>query len=491
MNEKDLIDKINELEVKDNFDNINTQIDYTKYTKKERKQFHFRKVLIPIICCLLLLLIIPFLLIRDGEDNQTEEPDPNQNSDVVKNDGLLYQAAPKADLSSLNLKDNTEYQEFTQKIQLFSARLTIAIYKKSNISDNLCISPISVYMALAMTTASSNGDAKTELLNAIGVTEEEVVNFTKYLYAHLKQEKYTYDYELKEQVLSSILDLNNSIWINQSISLKDPGLQNLANNFNADSYYVPFTSDNEKANELLEKYIEDKTRGLIKPKLELEKSTLFALVNTLYLKDFWDLEDSEELKFTKNECEFTCSNGQIIKKKFMMGEYVRGNIYETETYKHFYICTSGGYTLKFIVPKDGYSVNDVYNVDTILEVNNIKDYNYMRHFTKVIFPSFEASCSVDLINVFKEEFSVNTIFSEGKHMTELTEQTLFISHIIHQTKLKVDEKGVEGAAVTIVSASTESVEDGEWHEFYVDRAFGYLLTDRYGNILFSGVVNEI
>ena len=52
-------------------------------------------------------------------------------------------------------------------------------------------------------------------------------------------------------------------------------------------------------------------------------------------------------------------------------------------------------------------------------------------------------------------------------------------------------KCIEGAAVTIVAVDTESVEMYEYHDFVIDRAFGYLVTDKYDNILFSGVVNRI
>lgn len=490
MNEKDLINKVNELEVKDDFEKINNEINYQKYTTKKHNMFNFRIALVPIICCVLLLLIIPFLFLNGDDSSSGENTGDVVETPVVQNDGLLYKAADKADLANLNLLDNREYQEFVRKIQLFSARLSVAIYRDSKIDENLCISPISVYMALAMVISSSNGVAQEELLSAVGVTEKEVNDFTKYLYAHLKQEKYTYDYDLKQEVLSSILDLNNSIWINESVKLKDQGLKNLANNFNADSYHIPFTTDNEKANALLSKYIEDKTHGLIKPKLKLNKSTLFALVNTLYMKDYW-LACYDELRFTTNEYDFICSNGEIVKTKLMIADYVDGNIYDGDKFQHFYVETSGHYYLKLIVPKQGYTVSDIYNVETLMEVNSITDYNTLKHFTSVRFPAFEASYNGDLIKYFVEEFDVHEIFNEGYHMTSLTDHSLFISDIIHQTKLKADEKGIEGAAVTIAAADGESVPDGEWHEFIVDKAFAYLLTDKYGNILFTGVVNEI
>ena len=91
-----------------------------------------------------------------------------QDSDL--SEGLVMGAAEKVNLKNFNL-ENDEYQAFLNKLELFSAKLSVALYKNSNKTENLSISPVSIYMALAMAIGSSSGEAKTELLNAVGVTE--------------------------------------------------------------------------------------------------------------------------------------------------------------------------------------------------------------------------------------------------------------------------------------------------------------------------------
>ena len=448
------------------------------------------------------LLIIAICLITLSACTITLPNNKTGNSNTNFDDYVLVKAAEKVELKDLGLNGNTGYQEFIQKLQVFSAKLSVAAYKDSDKNENLCISPVSIYMALAMTITNASGVAKEELLNAVGVTEDEVNNFTKYLYSSLKQEKYKYDDVTNEEKLASILDLNNSIWIDPSVQLKQSGLENLANNFMADSFNAPFRTENEKANQLLSKYIEDKTRGLIKPKLQLEDNTLFALVNTLYMKDFWAGCD-DKLNFTKDEYEFLTSNNEVIKKLFLESEYNVGRVIETDSYKHFYVSTDSGYKLKLFIPKDGYSLDDIFTVDNLIDINRTNRYNVtdnteavvypVEHHTRTLFPTFEASYNKDLVEMFKTEFNVQNVFKPGQHLTGLTDiDNLFISNIIHQTKLKVDETGVEGAAVTIIVVGDESVGPiYEFHDFVIDRAFGYLLTDQYGNVLFSGVVNTI
>ena len=417
--------------------------------------------------------------------------------DSALSEGLVMEAAEKVKLKNFNLADE-KYQTFLNKLELFSAKLSVSLYKTSNKIENLSVSPVSIYMALAMAIGSSSGEAKIELLNAVGLTEDEVNTFTKYLYAYLKMENYKSNYNGKK--ITSIIDLNNSIWIDEGITLKESGLKKLANNFNTDSYHVPFSNpeENRKANELLSKYINVKTRGLIDPKLQLDTDTLFTLVNTLYLKDFWGGE-VDKLSFTKDEYNFTTSSGEIIKKVLLESQYNSGRIYETNEYKHFYIKTDSGLKLKILLPKEGYNLNDIFTTENLININNIQSYNegscedYQHYYTRTIFPKFEASYDDDISTVLKNDFNVNTIFSEGKHMTELTDMNLYISEVIHQTKLKVDETGIEGAAVTILVAKTESAEPCEniYLDFVVDKSFGYILTDQNDVMLFSGVVNTI
>ena len=139
--------------------------------------------------------------------------------------------------------------------------------------------------------------------------------------------------------------------------------------------------------------------------------------------------------------------------------------------------------------------------ENLLDINWTKQYNvqddiitsYVEYYTRTIFPTFEVSYNKDLVKIFKNDFNVRSIFAPGQHLTGLTDiDNLFVESIIHQTKLKVDETGIEGAAVTIVFGTDESERPiVKLHDFVIDRAFGYLLTDSYGNVLFSGVVNTI
>lgn len=72
---KDLYKKIEELEVKDDFEKINSGIDYSKYTLKEKKNFNFRLVLVPLTILVILAVILPLTGIFNTPSDESDLPD--------------------------------------------------------------------------------------------------------------------------------------------------------------------------------------------------------------------------------------------------------------------------------------------------------------------------------------------------------------------------------------------------------------------------------
>ena len=79
-------------------------------------------------------------------------------------------------------------------------------------------------------------------------------------------------------------------------------------------------------------------------------------------------------------------------------------------------------------------------------------------------------------------------------MTNLSDVQMYCAGVIHQSKLIVDESGIEGAAITYMPMNGTSAPEpliDVYLDYIVDRAFGYVISDYNGTILFSGVVNTI
>ena len=390
------------------------------------------------------------------------------------------------------------YEDFIDKLDAFAAKLTYEIYADSNKQSNICISPVSVYMALALATECANGETRDEILNAVGVTYDEVKNFTKVLYGFSNREYY-YTNMLNNKKILAFEELANSIWVDKNITLKEDGINNLANNFNCDLFSVNFkTSEGEKA---INAYIKEKTHGIIDSDIDLSPETLITLINTFYLKEVWN-EDGDELKFTDKAYDFKNADGSVKNTKLLQGYYFTGNIYEGEEYTSFYTTTEHGFDIKFIVPTDGHTLDEVFTSENIYNINNLGDYGYideenkLLHHTRVFFPEYKASFDGDLAEILKNDFGINKLFDfEQCDFSNVTDEQLACDGVIHKCSIDVNDKGIEGAAVTVMPmAGAAGPLDGYeevYHDYIVDRAFGFVITDSYGAVLFSGVVNSV
>ena len=390
------------------------------------------------------------------------------------------------------------YEEFIDKLDAFAAKLTYEVYADSNKQSNICISPVSVYMALALATECANGETRDEILNAVGVTYDEVKNFTKVLYGFSNREYY-YTNMLNNKKILAFEELANSIWVDKNTTLKEDGINNLANNFNCDLFSVNFkTSEGEKA---INAYIKEKTHGIIDSDIDLSPETLITLINTFYLKEVWN-EDGDELKFTDKAYDFKNADGSVTNTKLLQGYYFNGNIYDGEGYTSFYTRTDHGFDIKFIVPTDGHTLDEVFTSENIYNINNLGDYGYideenkLLHHTRVFFPEYKASFDGDLADILKNDFGINKLFDfEQCDFSNVTDEQLACDGVIHKCSIDVNDKGIEGAAVTVMpmAGAAGPLEGYEevYHDYIVDRAFGFVITDGYGAVLFSGVVNSV
>ena len=411
-----------------------------------------------------------------------------------------YSLALAAEAMKVGYSDAKQdgYEGFIEKLDVFAAKLTYEVYEESNKQTNLCISPVSVYMALALATECASGETRDEILNAVGVTYDEVKNFTKVLYAFLNREYYYTNMMGNKKVLA-FSELANSIWADKSINLKEDGINDLASNFNCDLFSVDFkTSEGKK---VINAYIKDKTHGVIDGDVELSPETLITLINTFYLKEVWN-EDGDELQFTHKAYDFINADGSVTNTKLLQGYYFNGNIYDGDSYTSFYTRTEHGFDIKFIVPTDGHTVEEIFTSENIYTINNLGSYGYideenkLLHHTRVLFPEYKAAFDGDLAEVLKNDFGIERLFNFDEcDFSGVTDEQLACDGVIHKCSIDVNDKGIEGAAVTVMPmAGAPGPLEGYknvYHDYIVDRAFGFVITDSYGAVLFSGVVNSL
>lgn len=451
-----------------------------------------KKLISILSIALTLVLVLTSCQIIPHRSKKTETQTQELNTQTHVEE-LVSASAEKKSVSYTDYKDEG-YRAFLQKLDVFAAKFSAKAYEKYGEGENISVSPISVYMALALVCESADGETRQEILDAVGVTYEEVNKYTKYLYAFCNQEFYAWN-EDNERVISGYELLTNSIWLDDSVPFKNEGVEKLSNDYNCDVFQTDFGTD--KAKNALKSYIEEKTRGLIDGNLPLDADTVFVLLNTFYLKEAWT-NFGKDLPFSDKTYTFANSDGAEVHKKLLVGKYTTGRVQSFDTYSVYYTKTANGLRLYFMVPNEDNTVADVFtqaNIENVLSIDNWQGYEDMVCYnTRVLFPEFEAEFDESISKIMIEDFNIVTLFDKVDcNMENVTDTQIYCSDIVHKSKLKVDKTGIEGAAITAAIMAGEAADPYtyEYLDFVVDRAFGFVLADQYGTVLFSGAVNSI
>lgn len=404
-----------------------------------------------------------------------------------------------AQAANFNYSERTEdYLEFSKSVDGFAAKFAASAYASYSQSSNFAVSPVSVYMALSLAAECADGDTRTEILDALGVTYGQLQDNIGKLYRSLNKQYTAEGYFGSEKVVS-FSKTANSIWVNEGTTVNKSCIDALSQKYYAYSYSADFAYDNANANKAVSHFVKEQTNGLIDTDFELDEQTAFTLINTLYLKEIWKY-NGDELEMTDDAYDFAGEDG-VKSLKLLMGKYYTGRAYEGENFTYFYATTYHGYKIKFILPDEGYSADDVFTAENLAEVNAVTDFNSLdeenliRYNTRCLFPEYSASYDGDVKEILGEYFGVDSLFSEEDcDMANLTGDSVYCNNVRHITDLTVNRKGIEGSAVTVIvgagAAGPDEYRD-VYNDFVVDRPFGFILTDSYGVTLFSGVVKNV
>ncbi|MDE7406568.1 MAG: hypothetical protein K2M89_06830 [Clostridiales bacterium] len=415
------------------------------------------------------------------------------SGDTVGKSELL--GAPKAvervEYSALVADD---YKAFKQSVEAFAADFAAYAYKDYKKQDNFTVSPISVYMALSLASECAAGDTRQEILNALGVTRNQLKSHFSTLYRSLEVE-----YKSNNGDVRSLLDLSNSIWVNDGTEVKQPCIDCLSNDYYAYSYSADFEHNNAEANKAVRDFVSKQTKGLIDKDFQLSEETLFALINTVYLKTVWD-DEGRDLPFADGTFEFTANDGSKKNTELLQGYYNDGKAVEFDTFTTFYTTSRDGYKIKFILPKENNSINQVFTAENIAAVNAITNYNAydaannVHYETRVLFPEYKCAYDEDIKGLLQDKFDINLLFGSACDFSTLSDEPCYCAKVQHVTDLTVDKKGIEGAAVTVIGMDATAMPSENiiiQQDYIVDKAFGFIITDWQNVTLFSGVVNNI
>ena len=401
----------------------------------------------------------------------------------VKADGSFdfeaYRTAMSAwDESRSALKPETDYAEGMDAY----LRAALPELLAGREGENSVCSPLNVYMALAMLAETTAGESRQELLTLLNAPDLETLRARANA---LWLANYCDDGRL-----TSILAA--SLWLRDDTGCKDATLRTLSKDHYASVFSGPM-GDPEYSG-ALRRWMNEQTKGLLADKIgeiELSADMVAALVTTVYYQAAW-----EEAFYLPAEQSFFAPGGET--SCLFMRQIRENTLYEGESFRAAGVELAGSGTMYFLLPEEGLTPEALMTradaLDFLLGPETRGNTDGRQVLLTLTVPKFDVSAETDLIGKLKA-LGVTAIFDEDRSdfspLTTDVEVPITVTKADHAARVSADEKGVTGAAYTVIDA-TKAAEPEELEEvaLTLDRPFLFVVTNEEGLPLFVGICNS-
>ncbi len=386
-------------------------------------------------------------------------------------------------VTKLNESEDQVSAKVASAIRAFSSESFTSLLKQKE-QANLSFVPLSLYMDLAMLADSADGATKTDLEKALNqgqnITTEERQSAMKALML-------AFNKEITEGDMKS--QLSNSVWLRDPVTYKSSYADVLENVYQADSYTWSRGAEAETKTEM-GKWIKEKTSGLLDenalPSDFPREDTLLAFMNALYYRASWGspFEESQNTQGTFNQ-----SDSAKFDVTFMNQTFSQSRALVRQDYQAADIVMADMSRMRFILPAEGVNGEDLVNSEEFykdLFTLDAPDTGIV-HWSV---PKSEIDGKMDLLPLL-DDLGLGALTS-SMDLSAGLEGTgdVFLSDATQAVKIKMNEKGVEAAAVTVLGATTSAPLDPLEITMKLDRPFYMALLSPDGQVVFMSYVAQ-
>ncbi len=382
--------------------------------------------------------------------------------------------------------DNSKSLEITQD-QAVATNITdsalavnyfgLNLLKKIDLKeDNILLSPSNISAALTMAANGATGDTQDEMLKVLGIDRiginQSNVDFQRKIQ------------DLNQSSENLEISFANSIWTTANNEFL-PSYKSLVNKY--------FDAKAEKANSAtdINNWVADKTNNKIRNILDDLTNDLY-LVNAVYFNGKWQVPF--EVSDTKKE-DFTTRSSTI--KADMMNMTTNYDYFSNSklqavklSYKNNF--SQPKYSMIIVLPAKNSTLADFltsFDYQSYQKINKDMSDNLV----ELKLPKFELDYKEDKLVEKLQFMGMQKAFGDKAELTKISPLSLKIDQIIHQAYVKVDEKGTEAAAATVVGTNSLGIasEPPEPIKMYIDRPFFFSIqNDQTNEILFAGIIQN-
>ncbi len=346
---------------------------------------------------------------------------------------------------------------------------------------NIFFSPHSISTAMAISYEGAENTTKKQISNVFYFPMNKTVLKVHLKYMNDGINSGSGDYELETA---------NALWVQKGYPVKEAYVSSVKNYYGGEVTNLDFMGRPDASRDTINEWVEDRTNDKIKdlvPKNSITPDTRVIITNAIYFNGKWVYEFDKRITAKKP---FYPAKGEEIPvdmmymfKSFNYGENSKAKIIELP-YK------GNDLSMYIVLPKD----NDIKDFETDFTVN---DYNKLKNdmeFTEEVqtsIPKFKFETKTDLSSSLVEMGVVDAFNPNRANFSGISDGPLFVSSVIHQAFIDVQEEGTEAAAATEVELECGGTIswDSKPEEFKADHPFMFFIEDKRTDcILFMGKV---
>lgn len=374
----------------------------------------------------------------------------------------------KEDLANIN-------EDLTKANRQFEFDIFRQLSKEDG-SRNVFISPLSISAALSMAYQGADGSTKDAIEKTLG-------------YSGMGMDELNGSYRQLLEYLNKIdgkvvLNISNSIWINDEMPVNEAFLETNEDIFGARAALLDFSGDN--AADAINEWVSRSTKGKIDKIIDppIDPDAAMYIINAIYFKGQWarkfDERDTYNAEFYN--ADGTKSNVMMMSRK-TSAKYAEGDDFKAVRIPY----DSGKTAMYMILPEEDTDLDEfIANLepefwDTLK--NSLKADDVTLHI-----PRFKLEYDIKDLCESLSELGMGEAFSEAADFSGIREG-IFISSVLHKAVIEVNEGGSEAAAVTAVQTGQMGAKPVR---FVADRPFIFAIAEEGSNtILFFGKVVKL
>ncbi len=356
----------------------------------------------------------------------------------------------------------------------------IDIFSRINNTDpdkNLFISPLSISTALSMTANGAVGETKAGIKKTL---HQENLNDQEINSAYKSLSEFITNLDPKV-----VMELANSNWYKQEYHIEETFRSILLDFYNAEVNDIDF--GDPAAKDIINGWIEDKTNGKIKDMIDqIPANVVMYLINAIYLKATWQYQFEKD---KTDKMKFTLMDGSTVLTDMMYSDGIQANFYQNQELQFIELPYGNGqFVFSIVLPHDPQKLDEIIANLNVSAINEYLDAADTSTF-KVYLPKFKIEYKL-LLNEVLAAMGMEQSFGGNADFSDLfvEDLDLYISRVLHQSFLEVDEEGTEAAAATVVEIMETSINpNNKPPVLYIDHPFAFFIREKHSKtILFAG-----